>query len=191
MLVGESREHFAIQLDLCLFELGDQFGVAGAGFFSGRADLGVPEAAEIALFLFTIGELMDPGVLDGFFGLAVFGRPRPHKTFGMLEQAFAAAIGLYSSFDACHSSKRLRCDVFARQKTLESLGVFLGGAFESMLAHTRFAAVFGVEMVLARLALEHLARAGDFDALDQGAVGFMKFGHGVQFLVSLCDPSEA
>ena len=46
-----------------------------------------------------------------------------------------------------------------------------------MLAHAGLAVVFGIEMILARAALEDLAGGSNLNALTERAVGFMEFRH--------------
>ena len=102
MILGEIGEDLAVKFNVRFFKLIYKFAVGKAVLSGGGVDFNLPQPAEVALFLFPVGELKRPSVKQSFFGLAVFGLSRPHKTLRMFQQSFASSVCLYSSFYSWH-----------------------------------------------------------------------------------------
>lgn len=112
-MLGEVGENFAVEFDVGALETGNELVIRQAMLAGSGADLDLPKAAEVALFLTAALELVSPGVEHGFFGGAVLLASTPHKTLRVFEQSFAASVGSFSAFDSGHanlSESKESCD---------------------------------------------------------------------------------
>ncbi len=105
---GEIGEYLAVELNIGLEKLIDEFRISGSVVSGGGVNLDRPESAHCAFLFLSVGELKTPSVKQCFFGLAVFGFAGPQKTLGLLEQPFASFVLDCSSFNSWHICYNLR-----------------------------------------------------------------------------------
>ena len=97
IILGEVGEDFAVEGDILFLEHGNEFGVGEAVFLESGGEAHVPEAAEVAFLVLSVGEGVGAGMHDGFVGHALFGRAAVAVALD-LAQDIAATLQCIDSF---------------------------------------------------------------------------------------------
>lgn len=156
-------------------------GVFGVDRAQSGVDLDVPKAAEVALLVAAVGESIGAGMSQRFIGGALGIGSAQAEALGLAQGVAAILQGMDGFLYSGHGIKVLRyksIKVLGTSTHIDeepALGV-VGHVYgmRAVLAHGSSGALLGIEMVLAALARQDLAVAGDFEAL---SVGFNCFLH--------------
>lgn len=106
---GELGEHFAVEVNLFLFQGGDELAVRKTERSDGGVDFDSPEAAEVALFIAPMIKSVFAGVEQGDLGFALFLGAAEAVALNRAQNAAAVGGGNGSSFDSRHIKLGFRC----------------------------------------------------------------------------------
>ena len=170
MIFGDIGEDLAIESDIFRFESGDESGVCHAERSDSGIDACLPESAGVSLLVLAVSESVGAGVLDGDFSFALFGRAAEAIAFDGFQNIFSPLQGDCSSFNSCHklfANFCLSCNFRLSNSSInvreESSAQFVGE--HEIYRHSALelfdSALFGIEMVKARLSGFQLAALGD------------------------------
>ena len=159
MVFGKCSECLAIETDVGLLHRAHEFGVGNACLARCGIDAERENLAVLSFLFLATTERMHTGVLNGFFGSALFCRTIQPVTFCLRKDVLAALILHRTSFDACHRLGIRKEAAFCRvvHDAVERIG--------AMMALFFAARTFRVEMILARRAGKYLALFRDTQAL--------------------------
>ncbi len=157
MVGGDAGEDFPVQDDAVLLEGADELAVGRAVLAERGVQAHVPETAEVVLLVAPVRERVLAGVHDCLARLALLCRAAEPVALRLGEDVPAALQRCFSSFDACHR-------LAVREKAAPALRAHVERRRTRFVELAR-ARLFRVEMVLARLPGNDLARARDAETL--------------------------
>jgi len=164
----EFGEHFGVERDALFVGGADKLGVRK--LFVQRAqprvDADVPQPAEVVLFVAAVGKGVLARVEDGLLGGALLGRARVAVALGHRKDILAALVRCYSSFYTCHKILLFRRVADVALQDLRGHGARRNN-LAAVVGHLAGAPFLGVKVVLARLARDNLAAAGDLEAFGE------------------------
>ena len=102
MLESNFSENFSIKGDVFFLQKGNELRVREAILFKKSGETYVPEATEVTLLIFPVGEGVGASMEDGFVCLSFFGRAAVSVTLHLAENIFSGFERVYAFFYSGH-----------------------------------------------------------------------------------------
>ena len=102
MIEGDFGENFSINGDIFFLQKRNELRVRETILFKKSGEAYVPEAAEVALLIFPVGEGVGASMEDGFVCLSFFGRAAVSVTLYLAENIFSGFERVYAFFYSGH-----------------------------------------------------------------------------------------
>ncbi len=160
MIHGKIRENFSIEVDVLLFQSGDEAGIGRSVQSRGRVNAHLPKGAEVSFFRAAVAVSVYAGFGHGNFRETDGIFPAPLVSFGGFSQGAPSFDVHHSSFDSWHKFK-IKIGLRVRHELLHgSVHCFIKREIAFFIA-SRLAVVAGVKMILAVFAFYDFLVFGD------------------------------